>query len=254
MDFIDTHAHIYLPQLKEDISEVLERSQEKGIVRIYMPNIDESSIDDMLEIEEKFPDICIPMMGLHPCSVDKKFEKQLYQVEKWIDDREFAAIGEIGTDLYWDKSFWDQQQEALKIQLEWAREKKWPAILHCRESIDETIELVSSVNDQDLYGIFHCFTGSLDQAERIIELGFYLGIGGVSTFKNGGLEEVIESVDLNKIVLETDSPYLAPVPHRGKRNEPSYIPLIAERIAELKNIELGEVAETTTKTALQIFG
>jgi TatD DNase family protein len=253
MIFIDTHAHIYLPQFKNDIAETLERSQEAGVEKIFMPNIDKTSIDDMLELEEKYKGFCIPMMGLHPCSVNKQFEKELYLVEQWVNDRDFVAIGEIGTDLYWDKTFWAQQQEALRIQLAWARDKKWPAILHCRDSIEETIEIVAELASEDLRGIFHCFTGSVEQAERITDLGFHLGIGGVSTFKNGGLEEVIETIDLKHLVLETDSPYLAPVPHRGKRNEPSYIPLIAKRISDLKGIDVEEVAQITTTTSNTIL-
>ncbi|MCZ6521088.1 MAG: TatD family hydrolase [Bacteroidetes bacterium] len=253
MKFIDTHAHIYLEQFKKDIADVVERSIENGVEKIYLPNIDHTSIDDMLELEHKFPGVCFPMMGLHPCSVDNDFEKQLYIAEDWIGKRDFNGIGEIGTDLYWDKTFWEQQQEALKIQLGWAREKKWPAILHCRESIDETIGIVKEMKHTDLRGIFHCFTGTVEQAEEIINLGFYLGIGGVSTFKNGGLEEVLEKVDLAHMVLETDSPYLAPVPFRGKRNEPSRIPLIADRIAILKNIEVEQVGEITSQNAIKIF-
>lgn len=253
MKFIDSHAHIYLDQFDGDIGETIERGQDLGVEKIYLPNIDDTSIDAMLELEEKFKGICIPMMGLHPCSVNKKFEKQLYLVEQWISDRDFAAIGEIGTDLYWDKSHWGQQQEALRIQLGWAKEKKWPAIIHCRDSIDETIDIVSEIDSPDLEGIFHCFTGNLDQAKRITDMGFLLGIGGVSTFKNGGLEEILKEIDLNYMVLETDSPYLAPVPHRGKRNEPSYIPLIAKRIADIRKIEVEEVAESTTTAALKLF-
>ena len=253
MKFVDTHAHIYLSQFQDDIEEVLERSQEAGVDRVFMPNIDESSIDDMFELEERYPGYCIPMMGLHPSSVKKDFQRQLYLVEKWVNERKFAGVGEIGTDLYWDKSFWGQQQEAIQIQLGWAKEKGWPAIIHCRESIDETIQIVEDLNDERLSGIFHCFTGTIDQAKRITEMGFYLGIGGVSTFKNGGMEKILEEIDLKYLVLETDSPYLAPAPNRGKRNEPAYIPLIANRIAELKSLSLDEVSETTTLNSLQIF-
>ena len=174
-------------------------------------------------------------------------------VEKWVNERKFAGVGEIGTDLYWDKSFWGQQQEAIQIQLGWAKEKGWPAIIHCRESIDETIQIVEDLNDERLSGIFHCFTGTIDQAKRITEMGFYLGIGGVSTFKNGGMEKILEEIDLKYLVLETDSPYLAPAPNRGKRNEPAYIPLIANRIAELKSLSLDEVSETTTLNSSKIF-
>ena len=253
MDFIDSHAHVYLPQFHEDKDEIIERSLEQGVAQIFMPNIDKTSIDDMMELEQKYPGVCPAMMGLHPCSVDKDFQQQLYNVENWINSREFAAIGEIGTDLYWDKSHWGQQQEAFRIQLQWAKEKKWPAIIHCRESIKETIAIVEELNTDDLAGIFHCFTGSVEQARKITEMGFYLGIGGVSTFKSGGLEEVIIDTDLKFLVLETDSPYLAPVPYRGKRNEPSYLPIIAKRISEIKDVDIGQVAEVTSANCKQIF-
>lgn len=252
-EFIDSHAHIYLKQFREDIGEVLERSAECGVTKVYMPNIDHTSIDDMLEVENKWPDQCIPMMGLHPCSVGKDFEKELYLVEEWLGKKDFVAIGEIGTDLYWDKTFWPQQQEAFKIQVEWAKKYEKPVVIHCRDSIDETIELVEKLKDDKLTGVFHCFSGNKEQAEKIIGLGFYLGIGGVATFKNGGLDKVIPDIDLDWLLLETDSPYLAPVPHRGKRNEPTYIPLIAERIAALKDVDQEEVAEVTTHNSTKLF-
>lgn len=251
--YIDTHAHIYLEAFSEDLPDVMDRSRDSGVSRIYLPNIDHTSIDLMLEVEEQFPGECIAMIGLHPCSVNNGFEKELYLVEEWLGQRKFAGIGEIGTDLHWDKTFWKEQQEALKIQLNWAKVFNIPAILHCRNSIDETIEIVAQTKDQNLKGIFHCFTGNVEQARKIVELGFILGIGGVSTFKNGGLEDVIAEVNLDFIVLETDSPYLSPEPFRGKRNEPSHIPLIAEKIAKIRNISVMEVAQKTTVTAENIF-
>lgn len=251
--FIDSHAHIYLDKFKKDIDEVLQRSFDKGVNKIFMPNIDHTSIDDMFELENKYPDNCIPMMGLHPCSVNKNFEKELYLVEEWLNKRDFAAVGEIGTDLYWDKSFWEQQKEAFTIQVKWAKEKNLPVVIHCRDSIDETIALVEELQDDSLRGVFHCFTGSVDQAKRIEALGFYLGLGGVSTFKNGGMDKVIPELSIEKIVLETDSPYLAPAPHRGKRNEPSYIPDIAKKIATYLEKGLDEVAEITTQNSLNLF-
>lgn len=249
---IETHAHIYSDKFQSDIDEVLERSWEQGLERIYMPNIDHESIDGMLELEN-MDDRCIPMMGLHPCSVGKDFEKELYIVEQWLAKRKWVAVGEIGTDLYWDKTFWDQQQEAFNIQCQWAIKYEIPVVIHCRESIDETISLIEAMADDKLKGVFHCFTGTVEQAKKIIDLGFYLGIGGVATFKNGGLDQVIPHIDNDKIVLETDSPYLAPTPHRGKRNEPSYINLVARRVAEFKNISEDEVAEFTTNNALKLF-
>ena len=251
---IDTHAHIYLEEFKNDIEEVILRCDELEVEKIYMPNIDHTSIDDMLELEQRYSKMCVSMMGLHPCSVKKGFEKELYLVEEWLGKRKFAGVGEIGTDLYWDKTFWKEQQEALNIQLDFAKQYEIPAILHCRDSIDETIELVSKKKDDRLSGIFHCFSGSVEQAGKIIELGFYLGIGGVATFKNGGMDKVIPHLPMDKLVLETDSPYLSPVPHRGKRNEPAYVELVANRIAELKSISVEEVKEATTKNAKAIFG
>ena len=251
--YIDTHAHIYLPDFTDDIDEVINRSQDEAVFRIYMPNIDSTSIDGMLETELKFPEVCIPMIGLHPCSVERKFEQELYIVEAWLTKRKFAGIGEIGTDLHWDKTHWAQQREALRIQLNWAKDYKIPAILHSRDSIDETINLVSEENSEDLNGIFHCFTGTVPQAKQIIEMGFKIGVGGVSTFKNGGMEDVLIEIGLEHMVLETDSPYLSPVPFRGQRNEPSRTSLIASRISELKRIDVEEVAKATTDLANKIF-
>lgn len=251
--WIDSHAHIYAEEFDTDRSDMLHRAEEKGVGKMFMPNIDHTSVDSMLDLESKYPTKCIPMMGLHPCSVKKDFEKELYVVENWLAKRKFAALGEMGTDLYWDKTFWDQQVEAFKIQVGWAKKYKLPIVVHCRESIDQTIELVEALQDGKLSGIFHCFTGTPEQAEKLVKLGFYFGIGGVATFKKGGMENVIPDIPLNRIVLETDSPYLTPAPHRGKRNEPSYIPLIANRVAEFKNITLDELKTATTQNALNVF-
>ena len=253
MQLIDSHAHIYLQEFKDDLNLIIDRAKETGIEIIYMPNIDHTSIDDMLNVADKFPGFCIPMMGLHPCSVKKNFEKELYEVEEWLGKGGFAAVGEIGTDLYWDKSFWPQQQEALLIQIELAKKFKLPFVIHCRESIDETIELLEPVNNSDLSGVFHCFTGTVKQAKEIIAMGFKIGIGGVATFKNGGLNEVLTEIPLENMMLETDSPYLAPVPYRGKRNEPSYVIRVCEKIAEAKNISVDEVAHSTTANSLSLF-
>ena len=254
MDFyIDTHAHIYHEDFINDRLDMLHRCEEQQVSRIFMPNVDHASIDGMMELESRFPNQCTAMMGLHPCSVKKDFERELYIVEDWLSKRKFSALGEIGTDLFWDKTFWDQQQEAFLIQVNWAKQYSLPIIIHCRESIDETIALVENQQDGKLTGIFHCFSGNAEQAERITKLGFYLGIGGVATFKNGGLDKVLPEIDLAHLVLETDSPYLAPVPHRGKRNEPSYIPLVAKRISEIKNCSIEDVQKKTTQNALKLF-
>lgn len=253
MQLVDSHAHIYLEHFKEDIDDVVLRAMEAGVERIYMPNIDHTSIDDMLELAYRYPDFCLPMMGLHPCSVNKHFEKELYLVEDWLNKGGFVAVGEVGTDLYWDKTYWKEQQEALKIQLGFATQFDLPFVIHCRDSIDETIELVREVDPEELNGVFHCFTGTVDQANALIDLGFKIGLGGVATFKNGGLEPVIANIDLKHMVLETDSPYLAPVPNRGKRNEPSYLVAVCEKIASVKNITPDEVAETTSNNSYQLF-
>ena len=251
--WIDTHAHIYKEEFQLDRVDTLARSTQAGVARIYLPNIDHTSIDEMMELEARNPTTCIPMMGLHPCSVKKDFEKELYQVEAWLAKRKFAAVGEMGTDLYWDKTFWDQQKEAFLIQVGWAKKYELPIVIHCRESLQETIELLEPLLNGKLTGVFHCFSGSIEQAKRIADMGFYVGLGGVATFKKSGLDEVIPKIDLDNIVLETDCPYLAPVPHRGKRNEPAYIPLIAKKIAELKKITLEELSYITVSNSKKLF-
>lgn len=251
---IDSHAHIYLDAFKEDRDEMLSRAVDKGITNILMPNIDHTSIDGMLEVEETNPELCKSMMGLHPCSVTKNFEKELYIVEEWLSKRGFLALGEIGTDLYWDKTFWEQQKEAFRIQVGWAKERKIPIVVHCRDSIDETIEIVEELHNNALRGVFHCFSGNLEQAKRILKLeNFYLGIGGVATFKNGGLDKVLPELSVDSLLLETDSPYLAPVPHRGKRNEPVYLDLIATRISELMKVDVEEIKESTSCNTKKLF-
>ncbi|MEO5980473.1 MAG: TatD family hydrolase [Chryseolinea sp.] len=251
--FVDTHAHIYHADFKVDRVDMLQRCQESGIGKIYMPNVDHASIDMMMELESRSEGHCHSMMGLHPCSVKKGFERELYIVEEWLGKRKFSAVGEIGTDLHWDKTLFDLQAEAFTIQVNWAKKYRLPVVIHCRESIDETIDLVDDLMDDELTGIFHCFSGTTVQAKRIMRLGFYLGIGGVVTFKNGGLDKVIPEIGLEKLVLETDSPYLAPVPHRGKRNEPSYIPLVADKLASLVSKPIEEVQRITTENASKLF-
>ncbi|GMQ25108.1 TatD family hydrolase [Algoriphagus sp. oki45] len=253
MNLIDTHAHIYSSKFDSDRDQVIEEIRGAGIERIYMPNVDVETIDRMLECESRYGDLCIPMMGLHPCDVKEDFQKQLYIMEDWLNRRSFAAVGEVGTDLYWDKSTFEIQKEALKIQLFWALEKDLPVVLHCRESIDQTIEIIEEHQNGQLKGIFHCFTGTLDQAKRIISLGFLLGIGGVSTYKNGGLDQVIPFIGIQNLVLETDAPYLAPVPHRGKRNTPAYLPHIAQRVGGLLHVSAEQIALDTKENALALF-
>jgi TatD DNase family protein len=249
---IETHAHLYAEEFDKDRVEMLERARAEGVSKFYMPNVDSESIDSMLEVEQKHPDT-IATMGLHPCYVKNNFEKELYQVESWLSKRKFAAIGEIGLDFYWDKTFKSQQEEALKIQINWAKKYRKPIILHCRESFQETFDIVKSLHDDDLKGVFHCFTGTAEQAKEVTDLGFFIGVGGVVTFKNGGLAEHIPEIDIDKIVLETDAPYLAPTPKRGKRNEPAYLSIIAQKVADLKQMQLEELEAVTSNNALQLF-
>ncbi len=253
MNLIDTHAHIYSTKFDSDRDQVIDEIRAAGIERLYMPNVDVDTIDRMLDCEARYGDLCIPMMGLHPCDVKGDFENQLSVMEDWLSKRSFAAVGEIGTDLYWDKTTLEIQKEALNIQLGWAKTHALPVVLHCRESMDETIAIIEKAQDGSLSGIFHCFTGTLEQAKKITNLGFLLGIGGVSTYKNGGLDSVIPFVGLEHLVLETDAPYLAPVPHRGKRNTPAYLPAIAQRVGDLLQLPAGEVALATKANALNLF-
>lgn len=249
---IDSHAHIYLDQFDEDREEMLERCIDNDVTHILMPNIDHTSIDAMLEVESKNSN-CISMMGLHPCSVKNDFEKELYLVENWLNTGKFCAVGEIGTDLYWDKTYFEQQKEAFNIQCELALKHKLPIVIHCRESIDETIELVKPFSEKGLMGVFHCFTGTVEQAQKITSMNFYLGIGGVATFKNGGLDKVLPDIGYESLMLETDSPYLAPKPYRGKRNEPSYLPIILNRIAEILGDDINLIREQTIKNTRELF-
>ena len=251
MTFVDTHAHLYEEKFK-DIEAVIARAYNAQVKHFFIPNVDCTSIDGMLALEEKFS-ACKPMMGLHPCYVKKDFEKELYVMEAWLNKRKFWGVGEIGLDLFWDKSFYAQQQEAFSIQMEWAKKFKIPIAIHSRNANDEAITLVEKHQNDDLKGIFHCFSGDIKQAEKMIKLGFYLGIGGVVTYKNGGLDAILPHISLDNLVLETDCPYLAPVPHRGKLNECSFIPLIAQKIAEIKGVSIEEVAEKTTKNAENLF-
>jgi TatD DNase family protein len=251
--WIDTHSHIFAEEFKPDRDEVLHRATTNNVQRIVMPNVDRETIDAMMDTEARFKGQCFATMGLHPCSVKKDFQRELYIVEDWLSKRTFTALGEMGTDLYWDKTFWEQQKEAFTIQANWAKRYRLPLIIHCRESIDETITLVEGLQDGKLTGVFHCFGGSAEQAARIVKLNFYVGIGGVSTFKKSGLDQVLPEIPADRVVLETDSPYLAPVPHRGKRNESAYIPLIGKRVAEIRNVSPERVMEETTQNALRLF-
>ena len=244
--FIDTHTHLYSEEFNEDRFTCIKQAISNGVSRFYMPNVDSESIDGMLALEAQFPEHCFPMMGLHPCSVNGNYEKELEIVKTWLDKRRFKAIGEIGIDLYWDKTFIKEQELAFKQQIDWALEFKYPIVIHCRNAFDEIYAILSMYSSLPK-GIFHCFSGNLDQAKQILSLGnFKLGIGGVVTFKNSGLDKIVEQLDINDLVLETDAPYLAPVPHRGKRNESNYLPLVAQKLALLKNITIEEIAHIIT--------
>ncbi len=251
--YTDSHCHIFSDDFNPDRVDAIERAREAGVMKMVMPNVDHETIDAMMEAESRWPGMCYSTIGLHPCSVKKDFQRELYLVEDWLSKRKFTAIGEMGTDMYWDKTLWNEQVEAFRVQVGWAKKYQLPIIIHCRETLDETIALVEELQDGKLTGVFHCFTGNAQQAEKISRVNFFLGIGGVSTFKKGGLDTVLPHVPLENIVLETDSPYLAPVPHRGKRNEPSYIPLIAQKVAELKKTDVEKIREQTTANALQLF-
>ena len=254
MQIIDTHTHLYADQFKSDRAEVIQHAIEQGVDRFYLPNIDSGSIGAMLDLEAAYPEHCFAMMGLHPCSVNENYKEELEIIKRWLDKRSFCAVGEIGVDLYWDKTFFEQQKEAFLTQIDWALELDIPIVIHSRESTSIIIELLKTIDNSKLRGIFHCFGGSPEEAAAIIDLGFLLGIGGVLTFKKSGLDKTMETVDLQHVVLETDSPYLAPTPYRGKRNESAYTRLVAEKLAAVKNSSLEEVAAITTENALKLFG
>lgn len=253
MMWVDTHTHLYLEEFKPDRAALIERAIAKGISKFYLPNIDSSSIEVMLELEAQFPLHCFALMGLHPCSVKENVNSELAVVEEWLTKRKFAAIGEIGIDLYWDKTFFEQQQHAFRTQIDWALNYGYAINIHCRQAFDEIYDILRSFSTLPR-GIFHCFSGNTEQANKIIDLGnFKLGIGGVVTFKNSGLDQVVEKIDLEHLVLETDAPYLAPVPFRGKRNEPAYILEVAKKIATIKGVSLQELAEVSSKNADFIY-
>ncbi len=250
---IDTHTHIYLPNFKDTIDEVMARANTVGVSRFYLPAIDSTSFDDLLQLENKYPLQCFAMAGLHPCSVGANVATELNYVHQQLQQRKFVAIGEIGLDLYWDKTYEQQQLQAFTTQMQWALEYNIPISIHTRNAMALTIQAVKPFANKGLRGIFHCFGGSIETANEIINMGFLLGIGGVITYKNAGLAEVVTQLNVKHLVLETDAPYLTPVPNRSKPNEPSYLVHIIEKIAILKNISVAEVAQATTANALQLF-
>ena len=254
MILTDTHSHLYDQKFSEDQHEVIDRAFEENVTRIFLPNVDQHSVAGMLDIVSRYPKNCFAMMGLHPCNVKGDYKEELAVLKAHLDTNDYCAVGEIGMDLYWDKTFLEEQKDALRTQIRWAKEKSLPIAIHCRDAFEEIFEILEEEKGEQLRGIFHCFSGTLEQAHQAINLNFHLGIGGVVTFKKAGLDKVIAQVDLKHLVLETDSPYLAPTPNRGKRNESSYLIHIAQKIADLHEVSLREVAEITTQNSKLIFG
>lgn len=253
MTWTDTHTHLYSKEFTGDRAEMVQRALRQGVSPLLMPNIDEESIEGMLALEAQFPGECLPMMGLHPCYVTENVEAQLAIVQQWLEKRPFHAVGEIGLDFYWDKTYEAQQYTAFREQIRMAIRHQLPISIHSREATRACIDVVKELHDGTLSGVFHCFSGTREEAQEIIDMGFYLGIGGVVTFKKAGLDVLLADIGLEHIVLETDAPYLAPVPYRGKRNESAYIPLIGQKIADVKNLKIEEVAEITTGNARKLF-
>jgi TatD DNase family protein len=254
MILTDTHTHLYSEEFDADRNEMIERAIQKGVSRFFVPSIDSSYTQKMYDLEKQFPSNIFLMMGLHPTYVKENYLEELAHVEQELGKRKFQAIGEIGIDLFWDKTFLKQQQHAFQYQIQLAKKHNLAINIHCRDAFDEVFEVLESEKAGDLFGIFHCFTGDYEQAKRAISLGMKLGIGGVATFKNGKIDQFLSKIDLEHIVLETDSPYLAPVPYRGKRNESSYTFLVAEKLASIYNVTIEEIAQVTTKNSKKIFG
>jgi len=254
MQLTDTHTHIYYHATSNELDLQIKRCLDNDINRLFLPNVDLKSIDLIRNTVTRFPNNCFPMLGLHPCSVKEDFHSVLEEMKKELGGSKVYAIGEIGLDLYWDKTTLSIQQEAFRIQVGWAKELNLPIVIHCRDAFDELFDLLEELNDKKLRGVFHCFTGTIEQAKKAIDYGFYLGIGGVVTFKNAGLDKVVKEIDLQHLVLETDAPYLAPVPFRGKENESSYLRYVAEKVADLHQVSVEEVADITTQNSRVVFG
>lgn len=250
---VDTHAHLYSSQFQDDIHEMMQRARENGVEKMLLPNIDRSSTEAMWKVVNGYPDQCFPMMGLHPCSVNGTYKEELGHVQEELATGRYIAVGEIGIDLYWDKTYLTEQTIAFEQQMEWAKELNLPVAIHCRESFDEIFASVQKAQDGRLRGVLHCFTGTAAQAQRCIDLGLHLGLGGVLTFKKSGIDDAIKHIPMEWLLLETDAPYLAPTPHRGKRNESGYTKLVAEKLAEVKEMSLEAVAAITTENAQNLF-
>lgn len=252
--YIDTHTHLFSEAFEDDRRDVVHRAIESGIDKMLLPNIDVQSIMPMYQLVQDFPGHCFPMMGLHPGSVNENWQEDLKIIREYLYDRKNVAVGEIGMDLYWDRTFKNEQEAAFRKQIEWAKELNLPIVIHAREAFDEIFSVVDELIDERLSGVFHCFTGNAEQAEHILSYkNFYLGIGGVVTYKKTDLPEVLKNVPLERLLLETDSPYLPPVPHRGKRNESTYLLLVAEKLAEIYDVNYSTIAEITTQNAVKLF-
>ncbi len=254
MILTDTHTHLYASQFDEDREVIIKNAIDLGVTRFFIPAIDSETTQSMFALEKQFPKNMFLMMGLHPTHVKENFKEELNHVKEWLDKRPFYAVGEIGIDLFWDKTFLQQQQDAFKQQIVWAKQKNLPIVIHCRDAFDKVFEVLDDVKDDKLYGIFHCFTGNLEQAKKAITYNLKLGIGGVVTFKNGKIDKFLDQIPLSNIVLETDAPYLAPTPYRGKRNESSYLINVAKKMADIYNVSDVEIAAITTKNSKDIFG
>jgi TatD DNase family protein len=254
MILTDTHTHLYYQEDDDKRAALIQRCIDNDIKRLFLPNVDAASVTQILNLVKEYPGMCYPMLGMHPCSVKEGWEDELAIIRASEKDNTIYAIGEIGIDLYWDKTTLDIQVQAFKQQIAWAKSLKLPIVIHCREAFNEVFEVLEQEKDADLFGIFHCFTGNAEQAQRAIDLGFYLGIGGVVTYKNAGLDKILPQFDLSHIVLETDSPYLAPVPHRGKPNESSYLIYVAQKVAEIYQTDIQTVADITTANSKKVFG
>ncbi|MBC7650633.1 MAG: TatD family hydrolase [Deinococcales bacterium] len=253
MILVDTHCHLYSKEFVDDIDTIIEHAKNIGVTKFYLPAIDSTSLQPMLALEARYPNICYAMMGLHPCYVKDNYKDELQIVANQLAKRQFVAIGEIGLDFYWDKTFATQQHEAFELQMQWALDKKLPIVIHTRNAMQETINMVAPFAAKGLTGIFHCFSGSYQSAKQITDINFMLGIGGVITYKNAGLPEALKDIPSKFFVLETDAPYLSPVPFRGKRNESSYLPYILEKLADTKQISIEEMAGITTTNAERMF-
>ena len=251
---IDTHTHLYLDAFNDDREAVIRRALEAGVKQFLLPNIDLESVAGMHALCDAYPSVCFPMMGLHPCDVKDGFEEVLSVMREKFSQRNYVAVGEIGIDLYWDKTTLPIQIRAFEMQIQWAKELELPIVIHARDSFNEIFEVMDRLHDESLRGVFHCFTGNAEQAQKILDYGnFLLGIGGVLTYEKSGLAEVVKDIPLEKIVLETDSPFLTPKPYRGKRNESAYVKFVAEKLAEVTQLSLLEIAEVTTANAIRMF-